>query len=128
MSIESLVDVSDIGGAIRGYASVSRWVEEYGLLWTRKQSDAEVNCRLQVLSRYCSFCGTDPDELLRGLFRETPSGPRIRLKRRREVMSEIDAFERVMGNGDERGGREIGNIVRSFLIHNGVALSPTPLR
>ena len=38
------------------------------------------------------------------------------------VMALIDAFEA------ENGGRAAGNTVRSFLIHNGVALSAAPLR
>jgi len=61
----------------------------------------------------------DPDALARDLFRDTPAGHRIKLKRRREVMAQIDAFEALGGEGDVRRGREMGNVVRSFLIHYG---------
>ncbi len=109
------------------FATVGHWVQAHVRHWNRRQSEAEAGRRLEVLRRYCEFCGMDPDTLVRDLFRDTPAGPRIRLKRRREVMAQIDAFE-AMAEGDVRRGREIGNIVRSFLIHNGVALTATPLR
>jgi hypothetical protein len=68
-----------------------------------------------------------PDELVTSLFRQTPEGPRIKLKRRREVMAQIDDFERAVGQGSAAQGRDAGNVVRSFLIHNGVALTASPV-
>jgi hypothetical protein len=103
-------------------ATITAWFRAYDAHWDVSQTDAETRAKAEVISRFCAACQKDPDELVAWLFRETPEGPRIRLKRRREVMALIDEFER------ENGGRAVGNVVRSFLIHNGIALSATPLR
>ena len=76
--------------------------------------------KLAVLESFCDFCGETPDAMIGSLFRPTDDGPRINLKRRRQVIEWIDAFEA------EGGGRAAGNVVRSFLIHNGVALTARP--
>lgn len=102
-------------------AAVRAWISAYSTHWDLAQTDAEVRQKLEVLAKFCSVCQKQPDELVAWLFRPTPEGPRIRLKRRREVMALIETFER------EHGGRAAGNVVRSFLIHNGVALSAPPL-
>ena len=115
----------DSADAVENYASqttVVAWFLAYETHWEVSQNDGEIRAKLQVVSHFCQICENDPDELVASLFRATPEGPRIRLKRRREVMALIDEFER------DNGGRAAGNIVRSFLIHNGVALSATPLR
>jgi hypothetical protein len=103
-------------------ATVQAWLGAHSSHWDVTHSDEETKQRLDVLGRFCAFYGKGPDELVAWLFRETPEGPRIRLKRRREVMAGIDEFERA------QGGRAAGNLVRSFLIHNGIALSARPLR
>jgi len=108
--------------ALAGQETVGLWLRAYDAQWNVRQSDSETRAKLEVLARFCTACGRQPDELVAWLFRPTPEGPRIRLKRRREVMALIDEFE--AGNG----GRPAGNTVRSFLIHNGVALSAPPLR
>jgi predicted Fe-S protein YdhL (DUF1289 family) len=107
---------------LAGQETVERWLRSYDAHWDVRQSDGETRSKLEVLARFCAACGRQPDELVAWLFRPTPEGPRIRLKRRREVMALIDRFEA------ENGGRAAGNTVRSFLIHNGVALSAPPLR
>ena len=76
--------------------------------------------KLAVLAEFCRFCGETPDGLIASLFRPTDDGPRINLKRRRQVLEWIDGFER------DHGGRDRGNVARSFLIHNGVALTARP--
>ncbi len=102
--------------------TVGTWLRAYDAHWSVQQSGDETRAKLEVLARFCTTCGRQPDELVAWLFRPTVEGPRIRLKRRREVMALIDQFEA------ENGGRAAGNTVRSFLIHNGVALSAAPLR
>jgi hypothetical protein len=121
---DSSLNLADVAS----FATVQQWVQAYGSHWNPRQSEADARRRLEVLRRFCEFCGKDPDALVRSLFRDTPQGTRIRLKRRREVMAQIDAFEAMVAEGDVRRGREMANIVRSFLIHNGVALTATPLR
>lgn len=76
--------------------------------------------RLRTLERFLSERGQSADELIDGLFRSTEVGPRIRLKQRREVMNQIDAWE-------VENGRDAGNVVRSFLVHNGISLTATPI-
>lgn len=114
--------MSDTVEALAGQETVVRWLRAYDAHWNVRQTDAETRAKLEVLSRFCAACGRQPDELVAWLFRPTPEGPRIRLKRRREIMALIEDFEA------ENGGRTAGNTVRSFLIHNGVALSAPPLR
>jgi hypothetical protein len=106
--------------------TVKLWLQAYLAHWKLSPSDRETTAKLEVLGRFCAYCGSQPDELVRSLFRPTPEGPRIRLKRRREVMALIDEFEKSVAD-DPRQARPAGNTVRSFLIHNGVALSATPL-
>lgn len=109
-------------------ACVQRWLRAYGVFWGETSTADEVQRKLQVLADFCGSCDSAPDELVDSLFRQTPEGRRIKLKRRRAVMAQIDEFEREFGRGDMRVGREAGNVVRSFLIHNGVALTATPLQ
>jgi hypothetical protein len=109
-------------------ACVQRWLRAYGAFWGETSTADEVQRKLQVLADFCGSCDSAPDELVDSLFRQTPEGRRIKLKRRRAVMAQIDEFEREFGRGDMRVGREAGNVVRSFLIHNGVALTATPLQ
>lgn len=101
--------------------SVRRWLDAHARQWGAGGADPDGTARGAVLLRFCERVGNTPDELVASLFRPTPEGPRIRLKRRREVMAQIDEFEA------EAGDRNAGNVVRSFLIHNGVALSARPL-
>jgi hypothetical protein len=109
-------------------ACVQRWLRAHGSFWGETSTASEVQRKLQVLADFCGSCDSSPDNLVDSLFRQTPEGRRIKLKRRRAVMAQIDEFEREFGKGNTTAGREAGNIVRSFLIHNGVALTATPLR
>src|ERR1044072_5608238 len=67
--------------------------------------------KLVVLEEFCRFCGENPDALIGSLFRPTDDGPRINLKRRRQVIEWVEAFER------DHGGRATGNVVGGFPIH-----------
>ena len=110
------------------FATVTKWLSAYGSHWNRGAAEADQQRKLEVLRRYCEFAERDPDALVANLLRETPTGQKIWLKRRRAEMARIDEFETVVVGGDPRAGREAGNAVRSFFIHNGVALTATPLR
>ena len=113
---------------VGGFATVEQWLQAHGSHWNRRAEEAERLRRLEILCRYCEFAERDPDALVANLLRETPTGRRIWLKRRRAEMARIDAFEGVVADGDPRRGRDAGNVVRSFFIHNGVALTATPFR
>jgi hypothetical protein len=102
--------------------AVRSWLAAYAGHWNVDYTEAEVRGRLEVVARFCAFADEEPDALVASLFRDTPEGPRIRAKRRKEVIALIETFERSQ-SGDARDARRQANIVRSFLIHNGVAFS-----
>jgi hypothetical protein len=102
--------------AVGEYDTVQAWIEDYRRHWG---PDADFQGRLQTLQRFCEFVGKDPDTMIQECLRAVDAGFRIRPKRRRFYMAKIAEFEAQGSNG----GRRAGNIVRSFLIHNGVALS-----
>jgi hypothetical protein len=110
------------------YATVRQWLEAYASHWNRTAAEAEQRQRLDVLRRYCEIAQRDPDALVNNLLRDTPTGKKIWLKRRRAEMARIDEFETSLGGEEPRAAREAGNTIRSFFIHNGVALTATPLQ
>jgi hypothetical protein len=95
----------------------------------RAQGETEQRRKLDVLRSFCETIQMDPDSLVKSLFRETPEGPRIKLKRRRTVVEQIAEFEaKARETQDVRRARDTGNVVRSFLIHNGVAMTAPIIR
>jgi hypothetical protein len=102
--------------------AVRSWLAAYAGHWDVDFTEAEIRGRVDGVARFCAFAGEEPDALVASLFRDTPEGPRIRAKRRKAVIALIEEFERSQG-GDAREARRQANIVRSFLIHNGVAFS-----
>jgi hypothetical protein len=109
--------------------TVKHWLAAQARHWNRSAQDADTRRKLDTLRAFCETTQIDPDALVKGLFRPTPEGPRIRLKRRREVMAQIAEFEaKALETQDVRRARDTGNVVRSFLIHNGVAMSAPVVR
>jgi len=110
--------------------AVKHWLEAQARHWNRSQEDADRRRKLDTLRSFCVIQQIDPDALVRSLFRPTPEGPRIKLKRRRIVMEQIAEFEAKAREEtqDVRRARDTGNVVRSFLIHNGVAMSAPVVR
>ncbi|MGH7746453.1 MAG: hypothetical protein ACREQ5_17090, partial [Candidatus Dormibacteria bacterium] len=74
-------------------ATVQHWFEAQARHWNRAQGEAEANRKLGVLRDFCETTQIDPDGLVKSLFRDTPEGPRIKLKRRRIVVEQIAEFE-----------------------------------
>jgi hypothetical protein len=109
--------------------TVKHWLDAQAKHWNRAQGEAESRRKLDTLRAFCEVIQVDPDALVKGLFRPTPEGPRIRLKRRREVIAQIEEFEaKARETADARRARDTGNVIRSFLIHNGVAMSAPAFR
>lgn len=81
--------------------------------------EAEVAERVAVLEEFCRFAELAPDELVeRCVDRERG---RIKVKERTRVEELIAAFgAQGDGDGDARAAATRTNIVRSFLVHNGV--------
>jgi len=100
--------------------SVRHWLERAG----HHDAPPEVQQhRLTVLAEFCRQFGRDPDELVAYCFlRKRDSGQRFcSVKRREEINRALDAFAAEQGwTGKEAVVN--ANIVRSYLIHNGVPI------
>lgn len=75
--------------------------------------------RIATLGRFCSFVEREPDAIIEECSRDVEGGKRIRLKKRRFYSEKIEEFQRSV-NGDARFQMRAGNVVRSFMIHNGI--------
>ena len=103
------------------YDSVKVWLGGYAKQWgTHPEEDT---ARLQVLEAFCTFIGKAPDEIISECLRQVEEGQKIRTRARRSYIEKIQEFEARTG-----GSRTQGNIVRSFFIYNGVAMSAEILR
>ena len=110
------------------FETVRLWLDAHASHWNRSAQEAEQQHKLSCLRRYCELAERDPDALVANLLRDTPTGKKIWLKRRRAEMARIDEFEGLVASDNPRAGRDAGNVIRSFFIHNGVALTATPFR
>ena len=80
----------------------------------------EKDQRLALLAQFCDHTGQSPEELVKGLLRTTKEGDTAISSKRREAMN-VTIEEFVENEGYE--GREAvvnGNVLRSFLVHNGI--------
>ena len=97
--------------------SVVRWFDSAKL---HSDSDDEKQFRLKLLGDFCAHMSQSPDELAAGLRRTTKAGDEaISGKRRAAMDAAIDEFIEKSGFT----GRDFvvnGNILRSFLVHNGI--------
>jgi len=83
------------------------------------EEPADINSRFETLQRFCEFAEREPDAIIAECSREVEGGKRIRIKARREYSARIAEFEG-LADGDARTQGRAGNVVRSFMIHNGV--------
>jgi hypothetical protein len=97
--------------------TVVRWFDSAKL---HSDTEDEKQFRLKLLGDFCDHIGQSPDELAAGLRRKTKSGDEaISGKRRAAMDAAIDEFVEKSGFT----GRDAvvnGNILRSFLVHNGI--------
>ena len=75
--------------------------------------------RIETLARFCALVEREPDAIIAECAREVEGGKRIRIKVRRYYSEKIDEFQASV-EGDTRTQTRAGNVVRSFLIHNGI--------
>jgi hypothetical protein len=98
--------------------TVRRWFDSAG---HEEEPPEEQHRRLALLAEFSAFAGRSPDELVAGCFlRKKATGDKFASVKARQAMNESIA-EFVAKKGFE--GREAvaaGNVLRSFLIHNGV--------
>jgi hypothetical protein len=101
---------------IADYDAVRTWAKGLEEQWGEPP---EMTDRLALLERFCALVERDPDAIIDECSREVESGKRIRVKARREYSEKIAEFEASAG-GDARAQARAGNIIRSFMIHNGI--------
>lgn len=103
------------------YESVKVWFEG---LHDQSGVDAKSDpSRLALLEEFCIFTDLDPDQMVKACLlvkegRET----RISIKGRRTMAEKIAEFQAKTPSLDSAARARRGNIIRSFLIHNGILL------
>lgn len=105
-----------LAGPIADYAAVKTWVKGLSEQWGEKP---DMTGRLLLLVDFCAFVERDPDAIIAECSREVETGKRIRIKARREYTEKIAEFQAANG-ADARSQARAGNIIRSFMIHNGI--------
>ena len=103
------------GAELARSAAVQRWLAHTGY-----ETEAGRRRCLELLGGFCEATGQGPEELVASCFRVTKEGDRkISIKGRRAVQEAIESFIAKRG---ETGHAAVaaGNVLRSFLIHNGV--------
>jgi hypothetical protein len=104
-------------GEVAAAPTVVRWFDSARL---HDDPEEEKQLRLGLLADFCTHMGQSPDELAAGLRRTTKAGDEaISGKRRAAMDAAIDEFVEKSGFT----GRDAvvnGNIIRSFLVHNGI--------
>jgi len=107
-------------GQVRDSDSTHRWFASRLGLWGR---GAVTDDLVETFTRFCQVVGKTPDEMIDDCLK--PGKDReiftLRTRARRQYMDQIERFEA------ETGSRDQANIVRSFFIHNGVAMNPSIL-
>jgi hypothetical protein len=99
------------------YAAVKTWRSGLKAQWGEEPAD--FSDRVALLERFCDLAGRDPDVMIEDCTREVDSGKRIRIKARREYSEKIAEFQ-ASSAGDARAQGRVGNVIRSFFIHNGI--------
>ena len=98
-------------------ATIRTWVDGLREQWGEEPAD--MAARIGMLERFCAFVEREPDAIIVECAREVEGGKRIRVKKRRFYSGRIDEFQSSV-DGDARAQTRAGNIVRSFMIHNGI--------
>jgi hypothetical protein len=104
-------------GSVPGHASVQAWVNGLREQWGEEPAD--MASRIEILERFCTAVERDPDSIIAECSREVEGGKRIRIKKRRFYSEKIDEFQASV-DGDPRNQTRAGNVIRSFMIHNGI--------
>ena len=107
-------------GQVRDAESTQRWFASRLGLWGPGTATDDL---LETLAVFCGRVGKGPDEMIGDCLK--PGKDRdvftLRTRARRQYIDQIEQFE-----VDTRS-RDQANVVRSFFIHNGVAMNPSIL-
>lgn len=105
---------------IESHASVKQWAASAGL----QHDPAEVReQKLRILTDFCTKVGKEPNELVAFcILRKKATGDRFLSVKRRETIN--DWLEEFTAEQCWAGKQAVvnANVVRSFLIHNGVLI------
>jgi hypothetical protein len=104
-------------GALSDTLTVRAWVAGLREQWGEEPAD--MASRIEALERFCAFVERAPDEIIKECSREVEGGKRIRTKKRRFYSEKIEEFQASV-EGDARAQTRAGNVIRSFMIHNGI--------
>jgi hypothetical protein len=110
--------------SLKSSEAVQRWFASRALFWRSRSRPVnragEDEKLLETLAQFCEFVGKDPDTLINECLEPAKEGQGLlmRMRQRRQVVEEIERFEA------KTDSREEANVVRSFFIHNGVAMNP----
>lgn len=113
MATESQSSIADA-------ATVRLWQASFRESWL---DELEKEKAFPALEQFVQMCETKPDDIIAEVLKPAPRGEgvQLRTRARRKYLTLIDDFE-------SREGRQKANYVRSFMIHNGVAISPPILK
>jgi hypothetical protein len=95
------------------YGTVQTWRSGYAKQWHITSEDQPA---LRALEQFCDFVGKDPDDIVSECLKDVEGGQKIRMKPRSFYIDKIKEFEAKVSS------RVTANAVRSFFIHNGVAM------
>ncbi|HEX7164429.1 MAG TPA: hypothetical protein VF223_24690 [Trebonia sp.] len=105
---------------IESHASVKQWAASAG----HHHDPAEVcEQRLRILAAFCAMVGKQPDELVAFcILRKKTTGEQFLSVKRRETINDwLEEFTAEQGWAGKQAVVN-ANVVRSFLIHNGVLI------
>ncbi len=105
---------------VRDSESTRRWMASRLGLWGRASVTDDLP---ETLARFCEIVGKTPDEMIDDCLKPGKGGEvlTLRTRARRQYIGQIEQFEA------DSGSRDQANVVRSFFIHNGVAMNPSIL-
>ena len=103
------------------YASVQTWLDGLRQHWGGDPITDDPE-RLPALEAFCRYANVDPDQIIRETTMIKDGEKRIRVKGRERYAALIDEWQATVEGSRIRKGK-FGNVVRSFLIHNGVLLA-----
>jgi len=114
---EQVAGGQEQGARLEETATVRSWVDGLREQWGEEPAD--MSARIETLAQFCRLVERAPDAIIAECVREVEGGMRIRIKKRRFYSEMIDEFEASL-DGDARTRARAGNVVRSFMIHNGI--------
>ncbi len=119
-----MTDTSELPVDLRpllDYASVQTWLDGLRQHWGGEPATDDPD-RLPAMEAFCRYANRDPDQVIKETTMIKDGERRIRIQGRAKYAALIDEWQASLEGSRIRRGK-FGNVVRSFLIHNGVLLA-----